>query len=281
MSQVVHELIANVQSGAYTVSPPLDIHQGDSNSHLLLIKLRNDEGDPVEIREGSSARISFYNDTERDELVVSYAVDIVNYYRGILSYLIGPAVTQKSGRYTAYLDLSQCRCGNQCGPSISFTITVSKTHNYCPGPEDVETTITKAFYNELVHHLNDSDIHVSSADREFLNKFIPKESELEDIVDNFDEKVKEAVEEASDEITRRSFITVDFVEDLNQFTDDELVEGRLFRVNYPNHENPSELTEQDDVKPEYYVAKWHGSPDDGHYEFHITDFGGTLVWEEF
>lgn len=73
---------------------------------------------------------------------------------------------------------------------------------------------------------------------------------------------------------RRAFITVDTLQDLEAYKDkskwEELCDGKIFRVNYPNHDGyPGSLEPNPDPSPEYYEAKWHGSPDDGFYEFHL------------
>ena len=269
MSSITHELIANLETGAYTVKPPIDIHQGDVNTHVLLIKLRNNDGHFVTIDDNAKPKISFRRDDS--EVVSSYTVSVVNSYRGILSYMVGPAFTKTPGRYTVYLDVSNCGCNSrECKRLvISFVITITKTEIYVP--PDREITISKEFLDEIRAHLKDTEIHLSAADRQFLDTFTPLSDDLLDLLNtDFKEMIDNRIIEKTGEILRKAFITVDIKSQMTSLPESELCNGKLFRINYPSLTDESEIDYFEEEDPEYWIARYNGTS----YSFHKIDLGG-------
>lgn len=282
--KVTHEIIINVETGAYTAKPPIDIHQGDSYSHVLLIKLKNDCDKFVSIDGSSRATISFQrNDSIR---VSSDAVEIVNPYRGVLSYTLGPAIVNNYGRYTCRLDIKSTNCDFDRAPSVTFVVNVSKSHDYEQGSSGHEVTITEEFYNDLSKHIeglieSGESVHLSADDRNFLDQFNKQIDELNDLLStDFDKKIDESVITNASEILSKSFITVDFKSQMTALKRSEVVDGKIVRVNYPMHDNDSGTTETHGIYyPEYYVCKLVGN--DEKIEWHqISIEGGDALSEE-
>lgn len=279
MANVVHELVVNLETGAYTVKPPLDIHQGDSNTHVLLFKLRNNECNFLSINPDARPTISFIKEdigTGTRKEIISDAVTIVNPYRGVLSYVVGPALVKDYGRYTVVLNIGTCFNLLMYGPKVTFTITITKVDSY--QPEDLEVAITQEFYDEVVKHLNNQNIHVSETDRLFLNTFENLSDKLFELVTtDWDKKIEEIISGDAGIMLRRAFVTLDLKSEMTELPDDELCHGKLIRINYPNHDgDKSTLDLGEDPDPVYYVALYHGTPDDdGFYEFHEVNLGGV------
>lgn len=164
-NKTIHTMIVNVENSTFTVTPPLDIHQSDRNSHILLIKLCNNNNKFISIDEDVTYKIFFYRSSD-ETLIESEDVKIENYYRGILSHVLGPTVMSDFGKYTCtlrgYLD-------DEIISSISFPITVSKDHNYTAKSNEI--AMTKEFYNELNEHMDDTEIHLQEIDRDFIDTF--------------------------------------------------------------------------------------------------------------
>lgn len=180
---VRHNLLANVESGAYTVNPPLDIHQNDANSHILIIKLINNDGKPIDIGTDNKVDIVFYY-ADTEDMILSDNVKIVNSYRGTLAYKIGPSILRTPARLTAYLRLyndEQEECKSLA--TISFVLNVSKVHAY---DTDVsEVTLTTEEYERIMAHIApDMDLHLYPEDRDFLNEFVIRSDELRDLLDS-------------------------------------------------------------------------------------------------
>lgn len=157
ISKIIHHLDVDVESKAFSVNPPLDIHQGDSNNHILLMKLHNSSGFPIQIQDENSIKVSIY-DSETNKLIVSSSVDIVNAYRGVVAYLIGPSVAATMGRKTMYLTISNCN-GDSCGDiTISFILTVSRMMAYDFDSSKAEVALTEEEYNKLMEGYSDTEI---------------------------------------------------------------------------------------------------------------------------
>lgn len=288
MKLITHEIYCNVESSSVTISPPIDIHEGDSNSHVLLFKLRNGDDKPIQISESSSPVIKFY-DSDTNRLIVSNSVSIVNAYRGVLSYTIGPAIVSTAGRKTVYLDLNNCQCNCSCGSSVSFTMTVSKVHDYCQCGDDVETTITKAEHDKIMGHIADKEIHLDGTDREFLSTLEPHLSELSDLVSkDFDKEIEDKVKELTGQVMKQAFITVDYLKpnpadpsatSLYGLSSSEICDGKIVRVNYPNHDGDPSTSEDHDgcEDASYFVAKKIG--DKGDIEWHPWEFDINKIYQ--
>lgn len=279
-SKVNHEMIINVETGAYTAKPPLDIHQGDANSHILVIKLRNNEDEPIQINECSTAKITFKrDDSTRVEIGT---VEIVNPYRGVLSYTIGPSMVRVPGRYTCRLDVSSCcDCGCDCAPSATFVVNIAKDHNY--DSTTTEVAISEEFYNDLQDHLNNSDIHINEIDRDFLDTFSGMTEELETLLNtDFDQKIDSRVFRQASAVLARAFITVDFESQLTALRREEVCEGKIVRVNYRNEYHDGDTSTIEDhshieFAPQYYVCKLIG--DNETIEWHKLSFGSVISGE--
>lgn len=162
---VYHSIVLNVKENTNTAV--IDIYQSSGNSHQLLIKLIKENEECFDVS-NYNAQIEFI-DYHSNSKVISSSVDIINGPRGYLSYVVGDRLVKNSGRYTAVLKLinkdtlSQVIC--------SFVISVSKdpTFSGCDCCTSVEVTISKEFYNELVSHLDNEQIHVTPTDRIILN----------------------------------------------------------------------------------------------------------------
>lgn len=286
MRKVVHEIIVNVETGAYTATPPIDIHQGDSNSHELLIKLRNSQDRPIQISNDGRARISFQR---KDSIRVdTYQVEVVNPYRGVLSYVLGPAIVNDYGRYTCRLDLTSPGYDADRAPAITFVVNVSRSHMYeGGGAQGHEVTISESFYRELNQHLEGvsgtgEEIHLVPADRDFLDKFTPMGEELNEVLNmDFDKEISDSVIQKASQVVAQAFITVDFKSQLGKLKRSELVDGKIVRVNYPMHDGDSSTVEPHDdaYSPAYYVCKLLGN--DETVEWHQISFaGGSALTEE-
>lgn len=213
---VCHELVANVTTGSYVVNPPLEIPQGDCNSHQIIIKLINGEGCPVSLSECSSSKITWIN--QKGVTVQSSAVKVVNPYRGVLSYIVGPALVEDKGRYTAYLDVgSKCDCTGEF--SVTFVVTIVEKNSTYPNPDEVETTVTEWFVNKVDAHMEDTLVHLSPEEKLSLDQFI------EDHGVELINKVKD------------SFIVVDRFTDLMNLPEYVISEGKVVKVNTPVKED--------------------------------------------
>lgn len=213
---VCHELIANVSTGSYVTNPPLEIPQGDCNSHQIIIKLINNEGHPVSLSGCNSAKITWIN--QEGVKIQSSAVKIINPYRGVLTYIVGPALVQDKGRYTAYLDInSECECSNEF--SVTFVITIVERNDRPCCPDNMETTISQWFVNKVDAHMENTLIHLSLEEKQVLNQFI-EDHGLELI-----SKIK------------NSFTTVDRFTDLMKLPEYMITEGKIVKVDTPNKED--------------------------------------------
>lgn len=192
---VRHNLIANVEAGSYTVSPPLDIHQNDNNSHLLIIRLVNDQGNSIEIGGNTQAQIIFsYPDTE--EQILSDSVEIINPYRGLLSYKIGGAILKRVARVTAYLKLynpkdsdiedllddeEECKACNLA--SVSFVIKVFKNATYVGDESKTDATITVEEYRKIMEHIApDEVLHTTQEEHNYLTDLLPYKDKLLNLI---------------------------------------------------------------------------------------------------
>ena len=163
---VYHSVVLDVQTN--TSNCVLDIIEKDKNSHQLLIKLICSDGHPYNIS-GYTPEIEFYDNTT-NTTVLTTAVDIVNAYRGYLSYILGDRILQNPSRYTVTLRLYEINGSEYARFSSTFILNVLKDSTYptdCPCPS-VEVTITKEFYDALKAHIEDMAIHVSESDRAIL-----------------------------------------------------------------------------------------------------------------
>lgn len=274
MANVVHELIANLDAGTYTVHPPINVRQGDSNAHVILFKLRDSQDNPIQISVNAKPVISFQKVNETK--VLSYAVNVVSAYNGELSYVIGPALVDDFGVFTVTLYVDTSEGCDSSSPRVVFVANIIKSE--CYDPSAIEVTITKKFRDEIEDHLSNGLIHVGIDDRRFLNTFIPLSQDLYELLsEGLDKKIEEMIVEEAGFLLRRAFITVDVKSQMTGMPDDQLCDGKLFRINYPNHDgDPSTIDpKSEEPDPEYWVALYHGTPDDGgFYEFHQVDFGG-------
>lgn len=162
---VYHSVVLNIQKN--TSSCVLDIIEKDKNSHQLLIKLVCDDGHFYNVN-GYTPEIEFY-DTTTKTTVLTTTVDIVNGYRGYLSYVLGERILMNPSRYTVTLRLYETNGSLVSKLSSTFILNVlkdsSSTDCTCPS---VEVTISKEFYDELKNHLDNNLIHVSESDRAIL-----------------------------------------------------------------------------------------------------------------
>lgn len=175
---VYHSVVLDVQKN--TSNCVLDIYEKDKNSHQLLIKLICDADHPYNIS-GYRPEIEFF-DTESNTKVLTTAVDVINPYRGYLSYILGERILQDPARYTVSLRLYDDTSVSRF--TCTFILNVIKDPNSgCDCPccgGSTEVTISKEFYDALKKHIENSSIHVSESDRVLLDYF----------TDNFDELVK-------------------------------------------------------------------------------------------
>lgn len=159
---VYHSVVLNV--GSSTSNCSIDIMQGDTNSHQLLIKLTCC-GAFYNIS-GYEPELTFY-DATTETVVLTTAVNVLNDYRGYLSYVIGPRMLQNYGRYTVTLRLKQ---GNFVKQQCNFVLNVTKNQGCtCGCCDDVEVTISKEFYDEIRNHIDDTSIHISESDKAALD----------------------------------------------------------------------------------------------------------------
>ena len=257
MRKVTHEVLVNVESSSYSINPPVEVYQNDPNTHILLIKLKNSAGNPISIDGNSRPRISFQKDG--DTVVSSYVVDIVNPYRGVLSYTIGPALVQNPGRYTVYLDVNGCGCSCNCGPTISFVITIIKKNSY--NPSDQETTVPQSFVDEVTYHMSDSNVHLDEDGKEFVDTFKYSIAKLERLLDaDLEGLISEMVLDEASKVLKKAFITVDFMSDRDKLTRDEVCDGKIVRVNYPTIDANSSTAESEEeiVNPAYFYCRLLG-----------------------
>lgn len=285
MDIITHEMTINVEDNSYTVKPPLDIHQGDYNRHLLLMQLVNSDKEPYELKSESKAKLTFYRD-DQTEILSTDAVITVNPYRGILSYLVGPELVKVDGRVTVYLYISldpaiEVEC--ECGPSASFVMTISKVHGYQVDPDDIDATISVGEKKRILEHIApDMNLHLSPLFKEFLDAFADRKDELEKLLDtDWDKFVEDKINEVAGDILRRAFITVDYYypyrrdpngKALSQLTYDDLCDGKLVRVNHDNSEDPTVLG-----GVSYYEAVYDDDLDT--YSWMKTSIGGKeLRW---
>lgn len=155
--KVIHHLDIDVESKSFSVNPALDIHQGDANNHILLMKLHNSAGFPIQIIDSDAVKVSIY-DSFTNKLIVSSSVDIVNGYRGVVAYLIGSSVVAEMGRKTIYLTLTNCG-DNSCGEiTISFTLVVSRMMAYDFDSSKAEVALTEDEYKTLMEGYGDTII---------------------------------------------------------------------------------------------------------------------------
>lgn len=215
--KICHELIANVKTGSYVVNPPLEIPQGDCNSHQIIIKLINGEGQFVSLQECSQAKITWVN---QDGITIqSSTVKIVNPYRGVLSYIVGPALVRDKGRYTAYLDIKDCCCDCTSDFSVTFVITIVEKGTYDPCPGEIESTVSKWFLNKVDAHMENTMIHLSPDEKSTIDQFI-------------DENGLSLISQI-----HQSSIVVDSFKDLLSLPDYSIVEGKVVKVNLPSEED--------------------------------------------
>lgn len=164
---VYHSVILDIQKN--TSSCVLDIVEKDKNSHQLLIKLVCDEGHFYNIS-GYRPEIEFF-DNSTNTKVLTTAVDIVNAYRGYLSYVLGERIVQNPSRYTVTLRLIGEHGSESERLSCSFILNILRDPSRPPGCDchhSSEVTISKEFYDELKNHLDNRLIHVSESDRAIL-----------------------------------------------------------------------------------------------------------------
>lgn len=163
---VYHSVVLNVQKN--TSNCVLDIIEKDKNSHQLLIKLVCSDGHYYNIS-GYTPEIEFYDNTT-NTTVLTTSVDIVNSYRGYLSYILGERILMNPSRYTVTLRLYEVNGSSISKLSSTFILNVLKdsSGSCCPCP-DIEVTISKEFYDELKCHLDNRLIHVSESDRAILS----------------------------------------------------------------------------------------------------------------
>lgn len=165
---VYHSVVLDVQK--MTSSCILDIVEKDKNSHQLLIKLVCDAGHPYNVS-GYTPQIEFF-DNSTNTKVLTTAVDIVNAYRGYLSYILGERIVQNPSRYTVSLKLYDNSGSSSARMTCQFILNIIKDPNSsgcdCGCGGSTEVTISKEFYDELKNHLDDRLIHVSESDRAIL-----------------------------------------------------------------------------------------------------------------
>lgn len=157
MRKSIHKVIANVDSNVCTINPPIDIHQGEVNAHVLLIQLCSNHSKFISIDKDNKLKIEFYLN---DNLIESSDVQIEDEYRGRVSYVVGATVTNTPGRYTTYLIINNQ--SEEVLVKISFIVTVSKSHDFNPNSNEV--VMTKEFYEELQEHMENKDIHCDPDD---------------------------------------------------------------------------------------------------------------------
>lgn len=165
---IYHSVELNVQKNTSNCS--VELYEKDKNSHQLLIKLVTDQGyfNVSDYR----PEIEFY-DSVKGTKVLTTAVDIVNSARGYLSYVLGERIVQNPSRYTVSLRLiKNPQDSEQISSEFTCTFILNVLKDYsrlgCDCFKDVEVTISKEFYEELTHHLDNSSVHVSESDRVIL-----------------------------------------------------------------------------------------------------------------
>lgn len=162
-NQIIHNMTINVENNTFTVTPMLDIHQGDINSHILLINFKNNYNKSISINKDVTYKIYFYRSFDK-KLIESSDVCVKNYYRGILSHVLGNTIMNTFGEYTCTL---RGYLNDDIISSVSFPINIAKAHDYTT--ESSEIAMTKDFYNTLNKHMSNMDIHLSETDRESMN----------------------------------------------------------------------------------------------------------------
>lgn len=191
---VYHSVILDIQKN--TSSCVLDIMEKDKNSHQLLIKLVCSEGHYYNIS-GYTPEIEFY-DNNTNTTVLTTAVDIVNDYRGYLSYVVGERILMNPSRYTVTLRLYETNGDSVARLSTTFILNVIKDPSQSSGCccPDVEVTISKEFYEEIKKHLDNRLIHVSESDRAILSFLTDNLNEL--VLHKDFDPVKQNVENLND-----------------------------------------------------------------------------------
>lgn len=165
---VYHSVVLDVQKNISNCV--LDIMEKDKNSHQLLIKLVCSGGHYYNIS-GYTPQLSFYDNVTKTT-VLTTAIDVVNEYRGYMSYVVGERILMNHSRYTVTLRLFETIGGTAAKLSCSFILNVVKDPSCpgtCPPCPDIEVTISKEFYDELKNHLDNKIIHVSESDRAILS----------------------------------------------------------------------------------------------------------------
>lgn len=167
MLKIVHNILVNLDTGIVTTKPPIDIHQGDSRSHVLRFQLCTSTSPFKRIDSDIKFKIEFF---DGDTLIKSSDVVIENDVRGLVRYVLTSNITKRPARYTTYLKMVTRDCDNDdvVLAKASFVVTVSEAHDYCP--KSSEVILTKDEYEEIQNHIIDSQIHLSKNDRKVLDE---------------------------------------------------------------------------------------------------------------
>lgn len=155
IAKIIHQIDIDVETKAFSINPALNIHQGDANNHILLMKLHNSAGYPIQIMDSDAVKVSIYDSTT-NKLIVSSSVDVVNAYRGVVAYLIGPAVASEMGRKTVYITISNCGDDACSEITISFVLVVSRMMAYDFDSSKVEVALTEDEYKTLMEGYGDT-----------------------------------------------------------------------------------------------------------------------------
>ena len=253
VNKIIHNIIVNTEANTTEINPPIDLHQGDTDTQVLFFQLRNNKKKYISIDSDYTAKIEFYNSVTKS-LVSSDDVTIENRYRGQLSYVVGDTVIGQYGRYTTYLKLYR---GDSEVYSISFVVVVAKNHSY--SPKSNEVVMTKDFYDTLNAHMDNQEIHVGTEDRDFLDTFNDKIEDLNDLlaiglhVD--DELSTESTNPVENRVITSSLNNKESTENKVQEIDYNELDEELWKRQYPSvyatvidkitEIDPDHITEED------------------------------------
>lgn len=165
---VYHSVTIDMDS--LTSSCVLDIMQGDANTHQLLIKLICCDNHYFNIT-GYIPQLEFYDQSNKTT-VLTTAVDVINSYKGYVSYVLGERIVTDPARYTVTLKLIQDGSTSTCSQmSGQFILNIVKdgSSTDCPSAPSTEVTISEEFYCALKEHLCNTKIHLSDSDRAILD----------------------------------------------------------------------------------------------------------------
>ena len=194
---VCHSIILNVESG--TSRGVVEIPQSDNNSHKIVFRVVTNKG-PMNLK-GFVPSVSFYRSYDDKTFTTVGASRVDNEFRGFISYAVSSGLVEFTGRLVGELTLTDdihCR-----KLSCKFILNVIEDPRDKSDESSVEVIITQEFYDSLVNHLGNQEIHLTAEDRgslDFINEnfenFVYKTTLADDI--KADEEVGKHIKSIAD-----------------------------------------------------------------------------------